>query len=103
MQLILSSKQLTAEEAAKLQLVQAVVSPEELLPAAVVIARSLIEGKSMTSVARALACITHSARGSMAEGLEKERQKFAELFTTADAKEGIQAFIEKRTPHFTHS
>ncbi|MGN7469091.1 enoyl-CoA hydratase-related protein [Brevibacillus sp. SAFN-007a] len=57
----------------------------------------------MTSVARAMACITHSERGSMAEGLEIEWQKFAELFATADAKEGIQAFIEKRKPHFTHS
>lgn len=102
-QLILSSKQLTAEEAVNINLVQAVVPLEELLPTATIVAQSLIEGKSMTSVTRALACITHSGQGSLAEGLKKEREKFAELFATADAKEGIQAFIEKRKPQFTHS
>ena len=56
----------------------------------------------MTSITRAVECIIGGANESLAEGLERERSRFAELFLTDDAKEGVQAFIEKRKPLFTH-
>ncbi|MDV2887888.1 enoyl-CoA hydratase-related protein, partial [Alkalihalophilus pseudofirmus] len=34
------------------------------------------------------------------EGMKKEAELFGEVFGSNDAKEGIQAFIEKREPHF---
>ncbi|UOQ93147.1 enoyl-CoA hydratase-related protein [Halobacillus shinanisalinarum] len=101
--LILSSKQLNSEEVADLGIVQFVVQQEELLPTTVALAQSLVEGKSMTSVTRAVECIMQGHTEKMADGLERERKKFAELFLTKDAKEGVQAFIEKRKPNFTHS
>jgi enoyl-CoA hydratase len=101
--LILTSKQVSGKEAAELGLVQLVVSQEELLPTALLIAQSFLEGKSMTSITRAVECITQGYNENMSEGLKREREKFSELFLTDDAKEGIQAFIEKRKPNFIHS
>ncbi|WP_312108084.1 enoyl-CoA hydratase-related protein [Brevibacillus reuszeri] len=100
---ILTSKQLQAQEAAKLGIVQSVVAPEELLQTAEQVAKSFIEGKSMTSISRVIECIMQDNQESMSDGLDRERRKFAELFLTADAREGVQAFIEKRSPRFTHT
>ncbi|SFK31840.1 enoyl-CoA hydratase [Halobacillus dabanensis] len=101
--IILSSKQLRAEEAAGLQLVQMVVKTEELSQTARTLADSWVDGKSMTSVTRALECILKGSQESREKGLDREKQKFAELFRTDDAKEGVQAFIDKRKPEFSHS
>ncbi|MBE1555891.1 enoyl-CoA hydratase-related protein [Sporosarcina limicola] len=103
LKLILTSEQLSGEEALKEGLVQLVVSQEELLPTAKTIAKAFVDGKSMTSVMRAVECIIQGANEPLANGLERERTLFAELFLTDDAKEGIQAFVEKRKPIFEHS
>ncbi|MDQ0175548.1 enoyl-CoA hydratase-related protein [Bacillus chungangensis] len=103
LELILQSKQLSGTEAAQLGIVQQVVSKEELLPTAISLAKSFIDGKSMTSVTRVIECITMGSKESLETGLERERQYFGELFLTDDAKEGINAFIEKRQPSFKHS
>ena len=39
-----------------------------------------------------------SAAGDLDEGIEAEKQGFAEVFQTEDAREGIGAFLGKRTP-----
>lgn len=101
--LILTSKQLTADEALKHRIVQLVVPQEELLNTARTIAESFIEGKSMTSITKVIECIVQGSNENLQVALERERKKFAELFLTSDADEGIKAFIEKRKPNFTHS
>ncbi|WP_203362841.1 enoyl-CoA hydratase-related protein [Bacillus sp. REN10] len=103
MDLILTSKQLTSEEALHLGIIQAVVPQEEVRQRAIDKAKSFIDGKSMTSVTRTIECIMKGNKEPIQAGLERERKKFAELFITEDAKEGIQAFIEKRKPQFIHS
>jgi enoyl-CoA hydratase len=100
--LILTSRTLSATEAVELGIAQLAVNEDELLKTAKAIAVSFIEGKSMTSVMRAVECIIQGSNESMEKGLERERKRFAELFLTVDAKEGIQAFIEKRNPDFKH-
>ena len=37
----------------------------------------------------------------LAEGLALEKDAFAKVFATADAREGLAAFLDKRTPKFT--
>ncbi|MBD8004067.1 enoyl-CoA hydratase-related protein [Bacillus norwichensis] len=101
--LILTSKQLSPDEALELGIIQMVTEPEELLPVAKTIARSFIDGKSMTSVSRTIECVVQGMKEEIQSGLERERKRFAELFLTEDAKEGVQAFIEKRKPQFKHS
>ncbi|KOS60493.1 enoyl-CoA hydratase/isomerase family protein [Lysinibacillus agricola] len=103
LQLILTSQQLSADEALQLGIIQMVTEPTELLTTAKAIAQSFIEGKSMTSVSRTIECVIQGMREDFQTGLERERTKFAELFLTDDAKEGVQAFIEKRQPRFKHS
>jgi len=103
MELILSSRTLLANEAVELKIAQLAVKEDELLKTAKAIATSLVKGKSMTSVMRAVECIIQGNNESMEQGLERERKRFAELFLTADAKEGVHAFVEKRTPDFKHS
>ncbi|MFC7785314.1 enoyl-CoA hydratase-related protein [Rossellomorea sp. GCM10028870] len=101
--IILTGRTLSAREAVDLGIAQLAVKESELLQTARAIATSFVEGKSMTSVMRAVECIVQGSNVSMEKGLEKERRRFAELFLTEDAKEGIHAFIEKRKPDFTHS
>jgi enoyl-CoA hydratase len=101
--LILTSRTLSAKDAVELKIAQLVVKQGELLKTATTVATSFIQGKSMTSVMRAVECIIQGSNESMIQGLERERKRFAELFLTSDAKEGIHAFVEKRTPDFHHS
>lgn len=101
--LILTSRILSASEAVELGITQLAVKEDELLKIATAIATSFVEGKSMTSVMRAVECIVQGSNESMEQGLERERKRFAELFLTTDAKEGIHAFVEKRKPDFKHS
>lgn len=102
LEMILSSKQVKGKEAAEIGLVQAAVKGDELMDTALTLANSLVAGKSMTSVKRALECVVQGADEALEHGLERERVKFAELFLTDDAKEGITAFVEKRKPDFKH-
>jgi enoyl-CoA hydratase/3-hydroxyacyl-CoA dehydrogenase len=41
-----------------------------------------------------------SAKGDLDEGIQAEKEGFATAFFSADAKEGISAFLGKRTPHW---
>lgn len=100
--LILTSKQLNPDEALNLGIIQMITEPDDLLPTAKAIAQSFIEGKSMTSISRTIECVMKGTKEDLQAGLERERMRFAELFLTEDAKEGVQAFIEKRQPEFKH-
>jgi enoyl-CoA hydratase/carnithine racemase len=52
------------------------------------------------ALAAAKKAITEGTLGSMEEGLAMETAGFNEAFGTADAREGVDAFIEKRAPKF---
>lgn len=101
--LILTGKQISGKEAQVLDIIQVSVPKEELLSTALTIAKSFVDGKSMTSVKRAIECVIKGYNENLVDGLARESKQFAELFLTADAKEGIQAFVEKRKPEFKQS
>lgn len=101
--LILTGRTLSASESVELGITQLAVKEDELLKTAIAIATSFVEGKSMTSVMRAVECIVQGSNEGMEKGLERERKRFSELFLTGDAKEGIHAFVDKRKPDFIHS
>jgi enoyl-CoA hydratase len=59
----------------------------------------LIITKAPVAIKHVIALTNIAAVGD-ADGLQKEVAAFGELFDTADAKEGVAAFLEKRQPVF---
>lgn len=100
-ELVLTGRLLKAEEAERAGLVSRVVPASDLLDEATRTAE-LIASKSLPSVYAAKAALDAAMETSLAEGLRFERHVFASLFDTADQKEGMAAFREKRSPDFRH-
>ena len=85
-----------ADEAFEFGLVNRVVDDHELLDEALAWARRLAQAAPL-----ALEQIKQvSAAGDLDAGIEAEKQAFATVFASEDAKEGIAAFLGKRAPHF---
>jgi enoyl-CoA hydratase/3-hydroxyacyl-CoA dehydrogenase len=85
-----------AEEAFELGLVNRLVEDHELLDTALMWARKLAAQAPL-----AVAQIKRvSGAGDLDEGVEAEKRAFAEVFASADGKEGIAAFLGKRAPRF---
>jgi enoyl-CoA hydratase/3-hydroxyacyl-CoA dehydrogenase len=88
-----------AEEAFELGLVNRMVEDHELLDTALMWARKLA-GQAPLAVAEIKSV---SGAGDLDEGIEAEKQGFASVFASDDAKEGITAFLGKRAPEFKGS
>lgn len=101
--IILTGKQLSGDEAKEHGIVHQSVPLEDLMTTALATVKALVDGKSMTSISRAMEAITKGYSEAIEVGLERERKLFAELFLTDDAEEGVNAFVEKRKPDFKHS
>lgn len=99
-ELILTGRRIGADEALRIGLVGAVYPLEDLLDQANAIARTIASNApaAVQAAKRAIAMIHDT---DMAAGLAFEAQAFALSFATADQKEGMAAFIGKRTPEFT--
>ncbi|SFI48164.1 MULTISPECIES: enoyl-CoA hydratase [Microbacterium] len=100
-ELVLTGRMMKADEAERAGLVSRVVPASDLLDEAHKTAE-IIAAKSLPSVYAAKAALDAAMETSLAEGLRFERHVFASLFDTADQKEGMAAFREKRSPDFTH-
>ena len=86
-----------ADEAYEFGLVNRVVDDHELLDVALAWARKLAAQAPL-----ALEQIKRVAgAGDLDQGLEDEKRAFASVFASEDAREGIAAFLGKRSPHFS--
>ena len=99
-ELILTGRLVDAEEALRRGLVDAVYAPDELMGNVMETAR-LLAGKSPLALAAAKQAINRALGGSHDENLDREADRFGELFASDDAHEGLAAFVEKREPRFT--
>ncbi len=99
LEMILSARTLTAEEALRIGLVDHLVPAEQLLPQALALAER-IAANAPVAVRTAKAAVTRGADASLAEGLQIERDLATWVYTTQDAKEGPLAFVEKRPPQW---
>ena len=99
MEMHLTGRNMDAEEAERSGLVSRVVPAEDLLKEAKPVAYKIAE-KSMLSTMGIKESINRSFEIGMSEGILFERRIFNALFSTEDKKEGMSAFIEKRTPKF---
>ncbi len=101
MDLCLTGRMMDAAEAERVGLVSRVVPAERLLAEAVA-AGELICTMGLPSVMAAKECVNRAFEGGLADGMAYERRMFHALFATADQKEGMDAFLNKRKPVFTH-
>ncbi len=98
-ELVFSGRQVSAEEALAMGLVDRVLPPERVYPEAVEAAARFASGPTQAFRAAKLA-LSAAARWDQDRGLQVEREAFRELFATEDQKEGMRAFLEKRDPTF---
>jgi enoyl-CoA hydratase len=99
MEMILTGKPITADEATRIGLVNRVVPVESLMDEAKKIA-SEIASKPPISIRAAKEAILRAQDTTLEVGLDFERKAFYTLFATEDGKEGMKAFLEKRKPVF---
>ena len=99
MEMVLTGKFISAEEAMKAGLVNRVVAEELYLDEAVKLAKEVTQ-MSPISVRLAKESVLKAFDSGLQEGLCFERTSFYMCFASEDQKEGMQAFVEKRKPKF---
>jgi enoyl-CoA hydratase len=98
-ELIFTGRVVDADEAERHGLVNAVFDPGELIGKTMEVA-TLLASKSPIALGAAKQECNRALSGEHAANLDGEATHFAELFASADAKEGMTAFVEKREPVF---
>jgi len=98
--LIYSGRFASAEEAMQIGLVDRVVPDDQVYAVSLEEARRYAAGP-LQALRAAKVAVNWGARGDFRSGLVIEREVFADLFSTEDQKEGMQAFSEKRKAEFT--
>ena len=101
MDLILTGRTMDAAEAERSGLVSRLVPADDLLTEAKAVAEE-ISRMSLSAARMAKEAVNRAFETSLSEGLLHERRLFHSAFATADQKEGMAAFTEKRPPNFTH-
>lgn len=98
-ELIFSGRMIEADEAKEIGLVNVVYAPEALMDGALEMAKSFTKNAPI-AVKYAKACIDRGMQMDIDGGIACENELFAMCFATADQKEGMGAFLEKRTAAF---
>ena len=101
MDLVLTGRQVRADEAERLGIVSLVVPAAEVLETALDRAAA-IAALPVEAVRAAKAAVNAAQRLPLDEGLRFERDRFEALFDTHDQEEGMVAFLEKRPPVWRH-
>lgn len=101
MDMILTGRMMDAAEAERAGLVSRVVPAADVVQEALK-AADVIASKSKPVAMVAKEAVNAAFETGLAQGVLFERRVFHSLFATADQKEGMAAFAEKRQPDFTH-
>ena len=102
MELVLSGSTISAEEALNYGLVSKVVPVEDLHKETINLAET-IANKSLPILILAKEAILRSFESTLSEGMINERRLFQSTFELEDRKEGMMAFLEKRSPKFKNN
>ncbi len=92
-ELILSGRQVRADEALAIGLVNRVVAPDDVLDAALTWAAELAAGP-LVAHGLAKSAVDGGLERPLAEGLLSELEAFAAVFETEDARTGLRSFVE---------
>ncbi|WP_282204584.1 enoyl-CoA hydratase [Kitasatospora fiedleri] len=101
MELCLTGRTMDAEEAERAGLVSRIV-PADRLQAEALATAGTIAAMSAPAAVMLKESVNRAFETMLAEGVRFERRLFHAVFATADQKEGMTAFAEKRAPSFTH-
>ena len=99
-ELIYTAAVIPADEALRIGLVNKVVAPEVLMDEALALAAT-IASKARLAVRYAKEAINRGIETDIETGIAVEASLFGLCFATADQKEGMAAFLQKRKPDFT--
>ncbi len=98
-ELVLTGEMISADEALRIGLVNRVVEPAELIPAAEALAKKIIANAPL-AVKFAMEAVEHGMEMPQEEGLFLEATLFGLCCATEDMREGTRAFLEKRAAQF---
>ncbi|ABD69305.1 short chain enoyl-CoA hydratase [Rhodoferax ferrireducens T118] len=101
MDLILTGRMMDALEAERAGLVSRVVPLDKLMEEALGAALMIAEYSQIATMA-AKESVNRAFEGTLSDGIIFERRLFHALFATADQKEGMDAFVNKRKANFQH-
>lgn len=101
MDMVLTGRNIGAQEAKAAGLVARVVPADQLLQTALEAAHT-IAGYNLPAVRLAKEAVNRAFESSLAEGVLHERRLFQSAFATEGQKEGMHAFLAKRAPVFRH-
>lgn len=99
-EMLFTAEPISGTEAVQFGLANKAYPIDELLPNTLQLAKKIAE-KSPIALKAAIQMLQYSKNASFYEGVKAEAESFGTVFVSEDAKEGIQAFIEKRKPNFT--
>lgn len=101
MDMCLSARSLGADEADRYGLVSRVVADDQLMPETLALAER-IASYSLPALMAIKESVNRAWESSLTEGILFERRELHARFASADAHEGMHAFLEKRKPAFSH-
>ncbi len=101
-ELVFTGRRVSAQEAHRMGLVNAVFPADDLMPAVYKTA-GRIAAQGPLAVAKAKQIMRDGADRSLADACQLEAQAFSSMFETQDAREGMAAFLEKRSAEFQRS
>lgn len=101
MDLVLTGRMMDALEAERAGLVSRVVPLDKLMDEALAAALMISDYSQMATMA-AKESVNRAFEGTLSDGIMFERRQFHALFATADQKEGMDAFLNKRKANFQH-
>jgi len=99
LELLLTGDSFTAARALELGLINQVVKPDDLLPAARDLAARL-QRHSPVALASILTAVTRGLNMTIGEGLLMESEQFARVVPSCDLREGLDAWMERRAPAY---
>ncbi|QKY69615.1 enoyl-CoA hydratase [Lentibacillus sp. CBA3610] len=98
-EMILTGQPISGSEAKAAGLANQVVEEEDVFDKALELAETIAAGSKL-SINAVMGLIPYAKTDQFASGIQAEAKAFAGIFGSEDAKEGVQAFIEKRKPNF---
>lgn len=99
-EMILTGNVIDGVEAERFGLANQAVEKEDLDHVTISVARRIAE-KSRVSIQQVMKLIPYAKTEQFSKGIDAEAHAFSKIFGTAEATEGIQAFMEKRKPNFS--